>query len=189
MGPFGFAGSWGYQGDSNSGLQLLGHRYYDSTTGRFLTRDIAKCGSNWYSYCSNSPLNRIDSQGLWAILINLGGQIIIPGRSGSLSISISIGSGGVGVGSTVGSGPAFGAYLGAGAGISYDNDLDLRDPNSLHWKGEASGIATPTATVELADDDGNLLNGGINGGGISFGPGSIGGIYHEHRGSGFLSLF
>lgn len=28
-GPFDFAGDWGYQSDADSGLQLLGHRYYD----------------------------------------------------------------------------------------------------------------------------------------------------------------
>ena len=37
-GPFGFAGSHGYQEDSDTGLKLLGHRYYDPSTGRFLTR-------------------------------------------------------------------------------------------------------------------------------------------------------
>ena len=28
-GPFGFAGSHGYQEDGDTGLKLLGHRYYD----------------------------------------------------------------------------------------------------------------------------------------------------------------
>ncbi len=37
--PFGFVGAQGYQEDPNSGLKLLGHRCYDPTTGRFLTRD------------------------------------------------------------------------------------------------------------------------------------------------------
>src|SRR5690606_6521355 len=36
---FGYAGSFGYQEDSDAGLRILGHRYYDSDTGRFLTRD------------------------------------------------------------------------------------------------------------------------------------------------------
>ncbi len=35
---FGYAGGFGYQEDA-TGLKLLGHRYYDSSTGRFLTRD------------------------------------------------------------------------------------------------------------------------------------------------------
>jgi len=63
--PFGFAGNWGYQNDSDSGLKLLGHRYYDASTGRFLTRDPIKDGRNWYAYCWNSPVNAIDPNGLF----------------------------------------------------------------------------------------------------------------------------
>jgi len=61
--PFGFAGGPGYQQDSDSGLMLLGHRYYDSSTGRFLTRDPVKDGSNWYDYVGNNPFVWIDPKG------------------------------------------------------------------------------------------------------------------------------
>jgi RHS repeat-associated protein len=61
--PLGFAGGWGYQQDS-TGLQLLGHRYYDPSTGRFLTRDPIKDGRNWYGYCGNEPLGVVDPLGL-----------------------------------------------------------------------------------------------------------------------------
>ena len=64
--PFGFAGGWGYQQDS-TGLQLLGHRYYDPSTGRFLTRDPIKDGRNWYGYCENNPLKFVDPAGLVSI--------------------------------------------------------------------------------------------------------------------------
>lgn len=60
--PFGFGGGWGYQSDE-TGLQLLGHRYYDPSTGRFLTRDPIKDGRNWYGYCDNSPISYIDPTG------------------------------------------------------------------------------------------------------------------------------
>ncbi|WKZ80851.1 MAG: RHS repeat-associated core domain-containing protein [Fimbriimonadaceae bacterium] len=62
--PFGFAGAWGYQEDPDSGLKLLGHRYYDPSTGRFLTRDPVKDGRNWYGYCGNNPLKWADPEGL-----------------------------------------------------------------------------------------------------------------------------
>jgi len=62
--PFGSAGGWGYQEDSDSGLKLVGHRYYDPSTGRFLTRDPAKEGRNWYTYCDNNPLRWVDPAGL-----------------------------------------------------------------------------------------------------------------------------
>jgi len=67
-GPFGFAGGYGYQEDTDSGLQLLGHRYYDSSTGRFLTRDPIKDGRNWYGFVGNNPLSFIDPEGLSSVI-------------------------------------------------------------------------------------------------------------------------
>ena len=61
-GPFGYAGDLGYQEDA-SGLKLLGHRYYDSSTGRFLTRDVAKDGRNWYVYAASEPNTHCDPNG------------------------------------------------------------------------------------------------------------------------------
>ncbi len=63
-GPFGFAGGYGYQADADSGLMLLGHRYYDPSTGRFLTRDPIKHGPNWYAYANNNPTSFVDPEGL-----------------------------------------------------------------------------------------------------------------------------
>jgi RHS repeat-associated protein len=68
-GPFGYAGGFGYQEDPDSGLKLLGHRYYDPSTGRFLTRDPAKEGRNWYAYCDGEPTKHVDSQGLVKIIL------------------------------------------------------------------------------------------------------------------------
>jgi RHS repeat-associated protein len=61
--PFGFAGQHGYQSDSETGLMRLGHRYYDSSTGRFISRDPIWDGYNWYTYCNNDPINKIDPEG------------------------------------------------------------------------------------------------------------------------------
>lgn len=66
-GPFGFVGGSGYQTDA-SGLMLLGHRYYDPSTGRFLTRDPAKDGRNWYGYTANQPTRKTDAAGQNAFL-------------------------------------------------------------------------------------------------------------------------
>ena len=65
-GPFGFAAASGYQEDGDSGLKLLGHRYYDPSTGRFLTRDPVKDGRNWYAYADESPTTETDPEGLQA---------------------------------------------------------------------------------------------------------------------------
>ncbi len=62
--PFGFAGQHGYQNDSVTGLMRLGHRFYDASVGRFLSRDPIQDGDNWYAYCNNDPVNKIDPTGL-----------------------------------------------------------------------------------------------------------------------------
>ena len=62
--PFGFVGKSQYQTDADSGLQLLGHRYYDPSIGRFLSQDPIQAGTNWYAYCDNNPLTDIDPEGL-----------------------------------------------------------------------------------------------------------------------------
>jgi len=61
--PFLFAGQHQYQADSQSGLMLLGNRYYDAEAGRFLSKDLIKDGDNWYAYCQNNPLSRVDFSG------------------------------------------------------------------------------------------------------------------------------
>ena len=87
MGAFGFAGSSGYQEDSDSNLKLLGHRYYDPSTGRFLARDPAYDGRNWYGYCANNPAKSVDPSGddlrNLARLLILWWQMNAPGAPGS----------------------------------------------------------------------------------------------------------
>jgi RHS repeat-associated protein len=61
--PFGYGGPFGYQTDSDSVLLLLGHRYYDPTLGRFLSRDPIGDGRNWYTYCGNNPVRFADPEG------------------------------------------------------------------------------------------------------------------------------
>jgi RHS repeat-associated protein len=65
----GFVGEAGYQEDGESGYKLLGHRYYDADTGRFLSRDPIQDGRNWYAYVDNNPLKAVDANGLYAIII------------------------------------------------------------------------------------------------------------------------
>ena len=46
-------------------MSLLGHRYYDTGTGRFVTRDSLGYagGINLYAYCNNDPINDSDPLG------------------------------------------------------------------------------------------------------------------------------
>ncbi|HLH80604.1 MAG TPA: RHS repeat-associated core domain-containing protein [Chthonomonas sp.] len=62
----GFGGQWGYYRDAETGLYRLGARYYDSFSGRFLSRDpLGYAGSlNLYGYAANNPLAFIDPTGM-----------------------------------------------------------------------------------------------------------------------------
>ena len=63
----GFGSEWGYYTDASAGLQLLGHRYYDTSTGRFINRDPTKYtgGYNLYSYTHNRTVDYFDPAGYW----------------------------------------------------------------------------------------------------------------------------
>ena len=50
--------------DPATGLTFFNARWYSSELGRFITEDPIRDGVNWYAYCSNSPLSRIDPTGL-----------------------------------------------------------------------------------------------------------------------------
>ena len=89
--PVGFNGRWGYYTDHEIGLVLCTYRYYDATTGRFITRDPIgyNGGINLYRYCLNKPIDYIDSYGLdnedvlpdkpvppnWILVLNYRGEI------------------------------------------------------------------------------------------------------------------
>jgi len=67
--PPGFAGQWGAYTDhetrpssENTPLVLMGIRYYDPITARFITRD-PMLGINDYAYCGNNPVGRVDPDG------------------------------------------------------------------------------------------------------------------------------
>ncbi|GIV03361.1 MAG: hypothetical protein KatS3mg015_2191 [Fimbriimonadales bacterium] len=68
-GPFAYGGRFGYQSDSDTSLSLLGHRYYDPTTGRFLSRDPIGDGRNWYVYAGSEPIAKADPLGLKIVIV------------------------------------------------------------------------------------------------------------------------
>jgi RHS repeat-associated protein len=61
----GFGAQHSYYRDAETGLSLLGHRYYDPGQGRFLNRDPIGYGGglNLYAYTRNRPLQFIDPNG------------------------------------------------------------------------------------------------------------------------------
>ena len=64
---FGFVGGADCQTEADTGLVLMGHRYYDTRIGRFLSPDPAGDGDNWYAYVGNDPVNKTDPTGMSAI--------------------------------------------------------------------------------------------------------------------------
>jgi RHS repeat-associated protein len=64
--PYGYDGQWGYYTDSETGLALCTHRYYDPTNGRWLTPDPIGYdgGINVYTYVNDAPSTYIDASGL-----------------------------------------------------------------------------------------------------------------------------
>jgi hypothetical protein len=40
-------------------------RYYEPGTGRFVSEDRARDGTNWFSYCGNVPIVFVDESGHW----------------------------------------------------------------------------------------------------------------------------
>lgn len=56
-----YAGQYGIE--QEDGVSLIGARWYDQEVGRFLTRDPAYDGPNWFAYCANNPASFVDYDG------------------------------------------------------------------------------------------------------------------------------
>lgn len=73
-----YLGSKQRQRDTNSDLQLMGQRVYNSTTGRFVQTDPVVGGSaNNYDYAAGDPVNRSDLSGRWVFGACLGVSIVL----------------------------------------------------------------------------------------------------------------
>ena len=110
----------GYYFDSETNLYYVSSRYYDSTTGRFISPDTTSVlaaspegltDKNLFAYCDNNPITRIDKGGkFWNLVI--GGVVgaVVGGVSAAISSYKSTGK--VNVGSVL-----LGAGVGAVGGV------------------------------------------------------------------------
>ncbi len=82
--PFGYGAQAGYYTDTETGLILCTHRFYDPNNGRWLTRDPMGYdgGINLYGYVGNNPGNRVDPSGHGGEVNQSGGSAGSPGGSG-----------------------------------------------------------------------------------------------------------
>ncbi|MCC6402833.1 MAG: RHS repeat-associated core domain-containing protein [Fimbriimonadaceae bacterium] len=59
----GYCANLGHRQDAESSLIYMRARYYEPATGRFLSEDPARDGTNWYAYCISNPTNLVDRSG------------------------------------------------------------------------------------------------------------------------------
>jgi RHS repeat-associated protein len=58
-----FCASLGHKTDDESDLIYMRARYYEPLRGRFISEDSQGAGGNWYTYCVNDPVNKVDESG------------------------------------------------------------------------------------------------------------------------------
>jgi RHS repeat-associated protein len=58
-----YCANLGHKTDDESGLIYMRARYYDSTSGRFISEDSKRDGQNWFIYGTDDPINHFDASG------------------------------------------------------------------------------------------------------------------------------
>jgi RHS repeat-associated protein len=58
-----YCANLGHVTDDELGLIYMRARYYEPSSGRFISEDPAFDGRNWYVYCANDPVSGVDPDG------------------------------------------------------------------------------------------------------------------------------
>jgi RHS repeat-associated protein len=153
--PFGYAGQYT---DAESGLIYLRARFYDPSTGQFLSRDPAVATTRLpYVYTGDNPLSATDPSGLWGFINNfdLGPvgnffcdtfMLCLAARQPAV-----IGAAGAAAGCIVACGPAVG-LTGASAGpvVAAGDSTGFFEAVTNSWGRPASLIAIGTGCAMTA---------------------------------------
>ncbi len=161
----------GREYDGESGLYFYRARYFDASTGRFLSEDPIRFRAgdqNLYRYVFNNPVNFNDPLGLRGAFAGIGG-----GFGSALGGGI-----GAGIGATFGAG--VGTGLGAAAGASIGGALGI--------VGGPAGIAAGTVLGGALGATAGRIGGGLVGGLVGSGIGSAIGSLFDPPGSGELNF-
>ncbi len=114
--PYQFGATSGYRNDGDAGIMEVGARYYDPSTGSFLTRD-RDLGQLAYVYCWDDPIDKVDPRGhdpslAHEIYVNC--WIALDGYLGCIGGAAIGGLPSVGIGAVPGG--IIGGVIGVGAG-------------------------------------------------------------------------
>jgi len=159
--------SYTYTGRETDGLGINYYRarYYNPTTGRFLSEDPLGFGGgiNEYTYALGSPLNLVDPSGLASqISIGVGGTIIAPFVGGGLGASVGLNLDGWNSSAYIqgqaNGGFGGGAFAGYGVTGSY-----------IHGAAPTTGFGS----ADYAEAD------------LGFGPGFTGSLAHDENGTAY----
>jgi RHS repeat-associated protein len=88
-----YCASLGHRQDDESGLTYMRARYYEPTTGRFVSEDPAMDGGNWFVYCENVPTMTVDStgrEGEWIYLRGISMFALLMSGVGTLMASVGV---------------------------------------------------------------------------------------------------
>jgi RHS repeat-associated protein len=158
--------------DAETGLHYNYFRYYDPTTGRYVTPDPIglRGGINLWPYTANNPLRWIDPWGLWTI----GVGITVNVQAGPINFNFSGGvvvdsSGNVGTYTTGGGGLGVGAEVSGGISVSGSNAQTINDLSGPFATGSLGGGWGPNASGDFFTGD--SPHGWVYGGGITVGAG------------------
>jgi RHS repeat-associated protein len=62
-----YCANLGHKQDDESGLVHMRAGYYEPSFGRFISSDSHMQGHNWFGFCANDPVNKVDNDGhSWA---------------------------------------------------------------------------------------------------------------------------
>lgn len=166
--PLGFAGQYT---DPHTGLQYLRARYYDPTTGQFLTRDpLESLTGEAYGYASNDPANYSDPTGtfpwLAAIGAAVGGFVVDAGSQVVNNLMNGCEWSDVNWGRAALTGVATGAtVVGLGAvanGLRGVKALQVASSATAKVHGNSAASPARAYLYRLSDAEGNYLKTGIS---------------------------
>jgi len=88
-----YCANLGHKQDDESGLVYMRARFYEPTSGRFVSEDPAIDGANWFAYCGNDPITSADPFGkdlfeINTVLMNAFNLVQNSGRGCGLTIPI-----------------------------------------------------------------------------------------------------